>query len=68
MPKKIVELQARDLDGNGGVHCPTPLADMQLWNGHPRIFLDIARQGQALCPYCGTLYRLKEGEVVKGGH
>lgn len=61
----IVELLASDLDNNGGTFCPNPKADMQLWNGHPRIYLEIARQGHASCPYCGTQYRLKEGEVVK---
>jgi len=41
---------------------------MKIWNGHPRVFLEIARQHKAKCPYCGTVYRLKEGEAVKGGH
>ena len=68
MPQATVELLAKDLDGNGGVHCPSPKADMKLWNSHPRIYLDIAHQGQAQCPYCGTLYRLKAGEVVGSGH
>lgn len=67
MTQKIVELRAADLDGNGGVHCPSALADMKLWNSHPRVFLEIARQHQAQCPYCSTVYWLKEGEVV-GGH
>jgi uncharacterized Zn-finger protein len=26
---------------------------------HPRVFLPIEAKGEALCPYCGTLYRLK---------
>jgi len=68
MSQATVELLAKDLDGNGGVHCPSPKADMKLWNSHPRIYLDIAHQGQAQCPYCGTLYRLKAGEVVGSGH
>ncbi len=68
MSEAIVELLAKDLDGNGGVHCPNPKADMKLWNSHPRVFLEIAHQGHASCPYCGTEYRLKAGEVLKGGH
>ncbi|HNZ91127.1 MAG TPA: zinc-finger domain-containing protein, partial [Acidovorax sp.] len=24
--------------------------------------------GEAKCPYCGTVYRLKAGEVAHGGH
>jgi uncharacterized Zn-finger protein len=37
---------------------------MEVWNNHPRVFLDVAKQGQAKCPYCGTEYRLKAGEQV----
>lgn len=44
--------------------CPNPR--MPLWNHHPRVFLDIAHEGQARCPYCGTLYRLKPGETIRG--
>ena len=65
---KPIELSAHDLNGNGGVFCPSPKADMKLWNSHPRVFLDIAKTGSAKCPYCGTVYQLKEGEVVGHGH
>jgi uncharacterized Zn-finger protein len=58
----VVELLAKDLNANGGVFCPSPRTDMKLWNGHPRIYLDVARTGAAKCAYCGTVYRLKEGE------
>ena len=60
--QKTVELLAKDLNGHGGVFCPSPLADMKLWNSHPKVFLDVARTGQAKCPYCSTEYRLKAGE------
>jgi uncharacterized Zn-finger protein len=63
-----VELAAKDLNGNGGIFCPSPLAGMKIWNSHPRVFLDIAHSGAAKCPYCGTVYKLREGEQVKGGH
>jgi uncharacterized Zn-finger protein len=52
---RVVEVTAKDLP----LHCPTPA--MQLWNGHPRVFLPIEKTGEALCPYCGTLYKLKGG-------
>lgn len=68
MKQATVELRAQDLNGNGGVYCPNPLADMKLWNSHPKVYIDIAHHGQGKCPYCGTLYRLKAGEVVKAGH
>jgi len=38
---------------------------MPVWNHHPRVFLDVTKTGQAMCPYCGTVYLLKAGEVVK---
>jgi uncharacterized Zn-finger protein len=41
---------------------------MKLWNSHPRVYLDIAQSGAAKCPYCGTVYKLKEGEHFGGGH
>lgn len=57
-PREI-EVVAADLP----LHCPT--SETELWCSHPRIFLDVATTGEALCPYCGTKYRLKAGEVVK---
>ena len=61
---KTIELLAKELNSHGGVFCPSPLADMKLWNNHPKVFLDVARTGQAKCPYCSTEYRLKVGEHV----
>lgn len=53
-----IEITAKDLP----LHCPTD--EVALWCSHPRVFLDIADTGHAMCPYCGTKYRLKAGEVV----
>lgn len=61
-----IELSASDLNAQGGIFCPSAKAGMQLYNNHPRVFLDVAHSGQAKCPYCGTEYRLKAGEVFKG--
>ena len=66
-PNQVVELLARDLTRSGETFCPHPKADMKLWNTHPRVFLNLA-QGEARCPYCGTVYRMKAGEVVGAGH
>jgi uncharacterized Zn-finger protein len=66
--KPAVELLASDLNHQGGVFCPSPVADMKLWNTHPKVYLDVARTGQATCPYCGTTYRLKDGESVSHRH
>ena len=42
-----IELAAADLNPQGGVYCPSPKADMQLWNTHPKVYLDVARHGEA---------------------
>jgi uncharacterized Zn-finger protein len=63
-----VELASKDLNAHGGVFCPSPLADMKIWNSHPKVYLDVAKTGEARCPYCGTVYRLKAGESVGHGH
>ena len=63
-----IELRAADLNSHGGIVCPSPLADMKVWNSHPRVSLDVARTGEAKCPYCGTVYRLTAGEQVAHGH
>lgn len=55
-----VELGDKDLPA----FCPNPA--MPLWSSHPRVYLEIDHHGEAKCPYCGTLYRLKPGTVVKG--
>ncbi len=68
MSQAPIELQASELTADGGVFCPSPRADMKLWNSHPRVYLDVASTGEARCPYCGTLYRLKAGEVMAHGH
>ena len=62
-----VELLAKDLTPAGETYCPNPKAGMQLWNTHTRVFLNLST-GEAKCPYCGALYRLKAGEVLAGGH
>jgi len=53
-----VELLAAELPA----YCPNP--KMSLWNHHPRVFLDLTRGLPVACPYCGTRYRLKDGEKV----
>ena len=63
-----IELLATDLNGQGGVYCPSAKAHMQIYSSHPKIYLDVARTGSGKCPYCGTVYALKEGEHFGGGH
>ena len=65
---ELKENRARYIEVNADklpLHCPMP--DMVSWNQHPRVFLPIVQNGgEALCPYCGTRYKLV-GEV-KGHH
>ena len=68
MSKVQVELLAKDLNAQGGVYCPSPKANMKIWNNHPKVYLDVAHSGQAKCPYCGTVYKLKDGERVDSHH
>lgn len=68
MSNNTVELAASDLNQHGGVYCPNPAAHMDLWNSHPKVYLDVAKTGEAKCPYCGTAYKLRAGEQVAHGH
>ena len=54
-----VEVTEKDLP----LHCPVPGAP--LWSRHPRVFLDVVKEGAALCPYCGTRFVYK-GTSGKG--
>ena len=58
-PASTVEVTATDLP----LHCPTP--STPVWSMHPRVFLDVVKTGDILCPYCGTRYLFK-GEAPKG--
>jgi uncharacterized Zn-finger protein len=51
--QRVVEVTEADLP----LHCPMPADSM--WCGHPRVFLPVQETGEALCPYCGTLYKLR---------
>ena len=57
-----VELDGKDLPA----FCPNPA--MPAWSAHPRVYIDATHEGGGKCPYCGTVYRLKPGTVVKGHH
>ena len=59
--ERPVEVTAAELP----LHCPLP--SQKLWNSHPRVFLPIEKTGEALCPYCGTRYVLRDG-AAKSAH
>ena len=49
----VIELSADDLPA------VCPRASLPLWALHPRVFLDVVNQNEAMCPYCCTRYRLR---------
>lgn len=59
---KTIEVTAKDLP----LQCPMPNASH--WDAHPRVFLTLNDEGTAVCPYCGTAYQLKAGEVIGHHH
>ncbi|MCG2633340.1 MAG: zinc-finger domain-containing protein [Gammaproteobacteria bacterium] len=61
-PASTVEISWDDVP----LHCPMP--GMTQWNAHPRVFLPIDESGEELCPYCGTLYRLRNFEQKPAHH
>ena len=65
-PRTVVEVGAADLQGPGVVFCPNP--KMAIWSHHPKVFIDVVSEGEGRCPYCGTVYKLKDGEHVHHGH
>ena len=65
-PAAVVEVTAKELQGPGVIACPNPR--MTAWSSHPKVYIDLSHEGQGRCPYCGTVYRLKPGAVVKGHH
>ena len=56
---RTVEVSEKDLP----LECPPP--STPVWNLHPRVFLDVVKAGELLCPYCGTRYVYK-GAPPKG--
>jgi uncharacterized Zn-finger protein len=56
-----IEVTEKDLP----LHCPQP--DSPLWSQHPRVFLDVTKTGDAVCPYCSAHY-VFAGELPKGHH
>lgn len=54
----VMELSADELPAV----CPN--SSMPLWAAHPRVFLEVVNESEAMCPYCGTRYRLVRGADV----
>lgn len=54
----LVEVTRNELP----LHCPTP--DSSLWNSHPRVYIPLDDAPEAVCSYCGTVYRLVDTKSV----
>ncbi|MEE4246238.1 MAG: zinc-finger domain-containing protein [Kangiellaceae bacterium] len=39
------------------ISCPPQ--EGELWNMHPRVYLEFDKSNTASCPYCGATYQLK---------
>jgi len=48
----VIEVNRADLP----LSCPRP--EDEVWNMHPRVYLPIEKDGEAVCPYCGAHYKL----------
>ena len=69
MKSATVELLAKDLNHQGGVFCPSPLAQMKDLDTHPKVYLDVGKVCQeAKCPVSQYGDRLKPGEHFGAGH
>ncbi len=62
---KITHRQIEVTAHNLPLTCPMPGAS--LWNAHPKVTLALNSDGEAHCPYCGTLYKYK-GELPNAHH
>lgn len=54
----VLQLSADDLPA------VCPHAAMPLWSSHPRVYLEVVNESEAMCPYCGTRYRLRRDACV----
>lgn len=51
---RVVVITKKDLP----LSCPRP--NQHMWNAHPREYLPIEQSKKEICPYCSTIYILKE--------
>ncbi|HLU15612.1 MAG TPA: zinc-finger domain-containing protein [Burkholderiaceae bacterium] len=54
---EAIPVSASDLP----LYCPSPKAP--LWSMHPRVYIEIEKDGQAICPYCSAKYQLTPSDV-----
>jgi len=56
--EETILVETRDVacDGGGGAL------------GHPKVFLNLEKDGAIDCPYCGQHFELKPGTTAAAGH
>jgi len=37
-------------------------------SGHPKVYLNLTKEGHIDCPYCGKRFVLKEGAAISAAH
>lgn len=57
--RRVVELDGPPLP----IACPNENTPADLL--HPRVWLDPTHEDMSMCPYCGTVYRIKPGPDAK---
>ena len=57
--RRVIELDNPHLP----IACPNEHTPADLL--HPRVYLDPAHEGMAMCPYCGTVYRIRPGSETR---
>ena len=68
MASNTVELAAKDLNREGGVYCPNPLAKMELWNAHPCVFLECGPNWPSRLPVLRYALPAQGGRARRGHH
>jgi len=57
-PPEIIEVEEKRVACDGG----------NAALGHPMIYLEMGSKSEVVCPYCGRMFRLKEGAGGQSGH
>ena len=62
-PEKAIYVESVSVscDGGGGAKGHPPM-------GHPNVYLDVGKKGEAVCPYCGRHFILSGGAGKAAGH
>lgn len=54
--KKFIDQVRVAVQVSKGTPLSCPLPNMTLWNMHPKVYLALDNNDEAMCPYCSTRY------------